>query len=297
LVDYLHQHYIPASYLKAWCDTSTNLGQKPHIWIISKKDNQNKQHKSPYRFFFEDDIYTVSTEDGERDTQIENFLSKVENEFVNIRDNKLNKHLEITDNERINLCIFVAAMYSRTIAFREKLSKQWNVILGKLEEIQKVYDNSSPEKQLDISMELSSPLKDDGEYMAIEDIQNVVNYPLQSLLPTYVQEISSLLYKIPLIILETTESHYFISSDNPCVKVDPSDYQDPKPFGSGGFGSPTIEITMPLSPKQTIFFGNNFNISSLYHPIHDYETIHRINLRTKNNSLKFYISNNREHVI
>jgi Protein of unknown function (DUF4238) len=47
-----------------------------------------------------------------------------------------------------------------------------------------------------------------------------------------------------------------LTSDTPCVWFDKGEYERPRPRYAGGLASPTIEVTMPLSPRQMIVFAN-----------------------------------------
>jgi len=50
-----HQHYIPASYLEAWCDKNTPAGQTPFVWRFTR-DGEKIDKKAPQRIFYETDI-------------------------------------------------------------------------------------------------------------------------------------------------------------------------------------------------------------------------------------------------
>lgn len=80
MTEHKRQHYIPSSYLKAWCDPSTPSGQTPYVWRFSKDGNQNNK-EVPQKIFYETDMYTIYTQDGERDLTLEYNLSRVEGEF------------------------------------------------------------------------------------------------------------------------------------------------------------------------------------------------------------------------
>ncbi|MCP4426859.1 MAG: DUF4238 domain-containing protein, partial [Chloroflexi bacterium] len=84
------QHYVPSSYLRAWCDPDTPKGHTPYVWRFSKDGTQISK-KAPKRIFYERDLYTVRGNDGQRDLHLEYNLSKVENEFYKLRKNKLSR--------------------------------------------------------------------------------------------------------------------------------------------------------------------------------------------------------------
>src|SRR5215208_6696699 len=97
------QHYVPRSYLEAWCDPDCPPKQRPYVWRFSKGGGQVRK-KSPEKIFRQTDIYTIRAEEGQRDLTIEMNLSRLEGEFTKLRRNKLDKHLPLTSNERLYLC-------------------------------------------------------------------------------------------------------------------------------------------------------------------------------------------------
>ena len=85
--------------------------------------------KSPEKTFRETDMYTVRTDDGQRDLTLETNLSRLEEKFSKLRRDKLDKRLPLTSEERVYLCMFAAAMYGRTKAFAAHTSEQWGKAL------------------------------------------------------------------------------------------------------------------------------------------------------------------------
>lgn len=130
------QHYIPSSYLQAWCDPQTPRGHKPYVWLFSR-DGKDVRKKAPEKVLHEKDLYTVYASDGQRDLTLEYNLSRLEREFSKLRNNKLSKRLPLTAEEHLVLCMFVAAMYGRTKAYGEHWSKQWKRALDFGERIER----------------------------------------------------------------------------------------------------------------------------------------------------------------
>src|SRR5688500_7740707 len=140
------QHYIPSSYLQAWCDLNTPPGQTPYVWRFSKDGSQvNKE--TPKKIFYETDLYTIFTPDGDRDLHLETSLSKVESAFARLRRLKLNQKKALTSQEHLELCMFVAAMHSRTIGYAKYQSSQWQQVLDMAEKIQSSFNKATPEQR------------------------------------------------------------------------------------------------------------------------------------------------------
>ena len=89
------QHFVPQSYLKAWCDPGTPAWQEPYVWLY-EKEGDGVRRKSPAKVFVETDFYTIKVDDVERDLRLEHGLSQLEARFAALRQNKLCLRLPIT---------------------------------------------------------------------------------------------------------------------------------------------------------------------------------------------------------
>lgn len=266
------QHYVPRSYLKAWCDPETPKSQTPYVWMFSK-DGTDVRNKSPEKIFCETDFYTIQAEDGERDLTIESNLSRLEGEFANLRKNKLDRRLRLSSREELMLCMFVTAMYGRTKAHKVHWSQQWQKALDLGEHMHRVMDAASPEERTRMAGALFDGEVDKENSLTMEDVRKMVEQPIQHSLSSVVMEITPLLFKIPFMILHAPKSLEFITSDAPCVWFEPT--------GSGGLSSPDIEITLPLSPRQMVLFGKRLIARGIYIPVQDAAMIENLNKRTR----------------
>ena len=118
-MEFHNQHWIPESYLSAWCDPQTPQNQTPYVWKYSK-DGKVYQKKAPKNIFCESEMYTIQCADGSRDLKLEHALSDLENGFAKIKQNKLSSKLPLSAEEKILICYFVAAMHA----------KRWSGFLG-----------------------------------------------------------------------------------------------------------------------------------------------------------------------
>lgn len=275
------QHIVPRSYLNAWCDPQCPEGQTPYVWVFSK-DGTEVDNKSPEKIFRENDFYTVH-EDGQRDLTLEDNLSRLESEFASVRRNKLDKRLRLSSKEEFILCMFVMAMYGRTKAYKEHWSEQWQKALEFAEHFRGVMAAASPEERKRLASALPDGEVEKEKGLSMDDVRKMVERPIQNSLSTVVTEISPLLFNIPFIIVEAPENLDFITSDAPCVWFDPS--------GPPGLSSPDIEITLPLSPRQMIFFGRKLIARGIYLPFKDATTLESLNRRTRLNAHEHFIFN------
>ena len=272
------QHYVPASYLKAWCDKNSPNHQEPYLWIFPKNGGEAKR-KSPVKIFRETDFYTVKGMDGERDLTLENGLSQLESLFTVLRDKKLSQRKPLTSRDLTILCTFVAALYARTKSRRDSIREQWQQVLDLGNKMMKWAESATHEQREQMSNVLISPHT--GPFLTLEDVENLVDTPMQSSLAINIATVAPALFDMRICILDTSPIPAFISSDNPCAWFDPESYKRPRPFGAGGLISPSIEISLPLSPTQFIIFGRKLLFDGLYISIQaDDPLVDAINRRT-----------------
>jgi hypothetical protein len=93
------------------------------VWV-SERDGSNRLRRAPHKLFTETDLYTIEQADGARDLRIETTLSTIEDRFARMRNNKLKRRSDLTPEEHIYLCMFVAAAQIRTVASRDHHATQ-----------------------------------------------------------------------------------------------------------------------------------------------------------------------------
>lgn len=117
------QHYVPRSYLAAWCEPGSPAGTEPYVWIFDR-DSRDGRRKSPKKLFAETDFYTVLREDGTRNLVLENGLADLESKFASSR-RKIARHEQLTETEYLQLLTFVASMLARTKSRRDHYRSQF----------------------------------------------------------------------------------------------------------------------------------------------------------------------------
>ncbi len=92
--------------------------------------------------------------------------------------------------------------------------------------------------------------------MTMDQVQRIVNKPLQTVLASHVNATVPLLQKMTkLTILCTEKTPGFITSDEPVVWFDPESCKRPPMYRGPALMYETIEITMPISPTRMMFLG------------------------------------------
>jgi len=228
------QHIIPACYLRAWCDPNTPRGQRPYIWRI-RKDGSSKIKRSPEKSFTATDKYTIRLEDGRRNLVIENTLEKIESEFVRVL-RKVRRRERLSASDRARLCVFAAAMHSRSNAMGEHWKKQ----MSHLHEVV-------------VNMEQASNF---APIQSLETAKMVENAH-QDLIKTSLEIESPVLFRMHLSIPVTDDETGFITSDTPCVWFNPSSYKLPPMFRAPGLAQAETEVTLPLTPQHLLFISHH----------------------------------------
>ena len=113
---------------------------------------------------------------------------------------------------------------------------------------------------------------------------------MQETLPAIVIELTPLLFKMDSIIIETTDSVGFITSDNPCVWIDPEAYKRPPAFQNPALMYESTEIRFPISPRQMIVFTRNIKYERSYSVIGN-SFLDDANRVTRFQSHEFFIVN------
>ena len=285
------QHYVPKSYLQAWCDPNCPPGQTPYVWVFSKGGGRVRK-KSPEKLFRETDMYTVRTDDGQRDLTLETNLSRLEGEYSKLRKAKLGERLPLSSVERLYLCMFVAAMHGRTRAFAEHWRDNWGRVSELGEKMERAYAAASEEQRERMAATLRTPGgSEESSSMTLEEVRELAERPIQGMLSGTVMGVAPMLFKLPFVVLETSTAPGFITSDAPCVWFDPADYQTPRPRFAGGLESPTIQITLPLSPEQMLIFYKRFSLPGAYVHTADHELVNLLNKKTRVAAHEYFVAN------
>jgi Protein of unknown function (DUF4238) len=229
----MKQHLIPNCYLKAWCDPRTPEDQTPYIWRIAR-DGSTKRNKAPEKSFTATDRYTITLPTGEKDLVVENTLAGLENAFVSVRA-KIEREEEITREDRATLCLFTAAMHSRT----KSAGDHWQRTTQELHDMV-----SSMERQHSLEPTTS---RQTGRLVEIAP-QYLVMAMLEVAAPIY--------FSMEMSIFVAKDELGFITSDSPCVWFNPKAHTFPPFYRSPGLAQTDTEVTMPLTPRHLLFISH-----------------------------------------
>ena len=218
-------------YIKAWLDPETPQGA--YVWVFSK-GYKSISKKSPRSLFSENDFYTVYDDKGNRILELEHKLKEIEDKFFLLRDNKLRIHKPLSPDDRLNIALFVSSMFARTKFQKEIQTDIWKEFLD--------FVDKAPEN-------ISKSIKESAEYAQIKALQK---QPMPFHLFNFVNISVQVLYKMNACIYETKDTPGFITSDNPCLWMDPAEIYPSEPKTWFGLGSRKLNIVLPISPNQCI---------------------------------------------
>jgi len=243
-MDHKRQHWIPQSYLKAWCDPTAPAAYEPYVWQFAK-DGSSSRRRAPKNIFFENELYTLTPEDGTRDLSVERLLGKLESQFVTIRERKLRENLPLTAEEHVYVCAFVAAMQSRTPFHLDHTRSNWERVAALGRRVQQAVDAGSKAFR-SIPSGGPSYTQEEVEHFATAERGEWIVPMLRTQVP--------ILCQMNVSTLESDDDLGFITSDAPCVWFDPQGHKYPPHMRTPGLLKPTIEITFPCSPSQLLVF-------------------------------------------
>jgi hypothetical protein len=143
-------------------------------------------------------------------------------------------------------------MHSRTPARREHLREQWERPLQIMEKMNEWISKATPE-ELSLAMQPSLASEDSNEHISYEQVKQIHENPIQTTMRVTIRTLTPLLAKLDMAILEAPEDNPFITSDHPCGWFDAAAYRRPPLFQSPALRYKTIEITLPVSPRQIIW--------------------------------------------
>ena len=228
------QHVIPNCYLKAWCDPVTPSGHTPSIWRISK-DGSTRKRKSPEKSFASTDRYTITLPNGERSLALEDTLSSLEGQFISILA-RIRRRDSLSAVDRARLCMFAAAMHTRTMAQGEHWRGEMAKMHEQLESMERAYGIAPSE-----SLATAEMVKTAHTDIVIMSIMHE----------------TPLLFQMNMSIVVADDETGFITSDVPCIWQNPKLHTFPPFYRHPGLAQKDIEVCLPLTPQHMLLISHH----------------------------------------
>jgi hypothetical protein len=253
------QHYVAKGYTRAWCDPAKAQREEPYVWVFDRDGptpEKPARRKAPVNIFWEPEMYTITPADDPlgRDLSLEHALGRLETDFCSVRRNFIEPRRPLGARERLTLLAFLASSKFRTPGYREHTRSQWRPILDKGRALEKWAQTATPDERRRASR--IGSLGSSGKRMTMDEVQAIVDKPLQTMLEVHVRTTVPLLAKMThMTILCTEKTPGFITGDEPVVWFDPEAYKRPPLYQAPALMYETIEITLPISPGRMMFLG------------------------------------------
>ena len=154
------------------------------------------------------------------------------------------------------LCLlaFAAIARFRTPKFRDMQREQWGEIYSYMQEVQTGINAASLEQRA--AMVSMPRLGNAGPGMNMDEVAHLRDYPIQTFAAPMLKGILDGFVRMNVAILCTTDPVGFVTSDQPCVWIDPEAYKRPPAYRGVGLTSKSIEVSMPISPTQCLFISH-----------------------------------------
>lgn len=123
------------------------------------------------------------------------------------------------------------------------------------ERMQQAVDAASEKQRVNMAKMHYTSQADEEDSFTLEEVREMADQPIQEMLSSFVTELGPMLFKTPSVILETSGTPGFITSDDPCVWFDPASYKKPRVAGAGGLakwiassGTSSVGKREPVEP-------------------------------------------------
>lgn len=246
------QHFVPQCYTKAWHDRTApeSPTHTPYVWVFNT-DGTEAHRKGPANLFTETDIYTIVRPDGQRDLRLEHGFQELEDMFTRVRNLKFNRRIWPNAEDLAWVIGFAATAQARTAAHRDFHREQWAGIRKRMEEFQTEFEVASPEKKAAMT-HVSRLSPNSGPGMTLDDVRRMEAQPIQKMIGPTLRSVIPVLARMHVAVLCTDDPLGFVTTDTPCTWFDPEAYKLQPIFRSPALGAPTIEVTLPISPRQCL---------------------------------------------
>jgi hypothetical protein len=217
------QHYIPQFYLKNFSHDNS------HVYVYDKRIGEKGQirYQTTTEVAHENHFYTYRTKMGTKEN-LEDFFGNFESIASTIID-KVYREKNMTLNEKEYLSMFVALMYTRTPAFKER-TESMHTKMG--EKVSRMMIKMTPKETLRKFYKEKL-----GKTLTDEELADIVDfgtnpkrsrigftYPREFWIKTMLElsaKIAPYFFGMSWVFLYTDKPYAFISSDNPFLLAPP----------------------------------------------------------------------------
>lgn len=263
-------HFITESYQRGFTD------ENQHVWILTPE--KTLLNTNPTNSFKEDHFYTIKLPTGGGSLVVEKTLAQIEGGFIGVIKNKVQQKEDLTEEDRMYISLFVAAMFTRTKVQRNHFKQQMTNMIERMEEMKEAMIKNPPKSPF--PMERGS-----GPSVSLEEMKEHMNtFDSDEALTTLtlLQDTAPAIAGMKWSIFSPEKSAgTFLCSDNPLCMCSPereAKYGRSAIGASAGLASGDVEITFPLTKTHALFASWD-NPLPLYVDITS-SMVEQINIRT-----------------
>jgi len=244
-------HYVPQFYLRNFRITDTNAGIYAYF-----RDGEIKQ-KNIKNIASKGHMYNFVDKQGKINRELEKTFSTIEHENQSIIKGILdNASVSITADEHERLSYFIATLYTRGLAYRDKLTSTQDAaiktMMGLTAESKEAFHRTAvqflPSGTSIESIESARLAFLNNTYEIEHDPNELLQLSLRS-----AGEIYPHILNKGLTLLKRVGNHSFATSDNPVIIGRTSSRSSSLIAGGGGVINSTIILT--LSPEYCLLIG------------------------------------------
>lgn len=281
------QHYVPETYLRAWCDPNAPKEQAPYVWLFSK-EGETGRAKAPKNIFHETDFYTIKGPSSSRDLTLEKGLSQLERAFSTLRRKTLDRRAKLSFRDTKVLLAFNATMYARSKFQRDHWRSEFSRASEWSGGIITAISEMSPEERQHFLVgmsKLAQPPPDTPQESLLDfhkSVNEATESPMQHILSDLVASTFLESWAFDLAIFTTDTTPGFITSDNPCVMSYVTDRES--------VDSLRWRYILPLSFRQALVLNAGGVSGYVKVPLQIVKNINRV---TRSMASESYVSNRR----
>lgn len=275
-------HYLPQFYLKGFC-------RNDYLWVYDRKMNQVRR-QTPINTALQTHYYSVENEDGEKNTEIESFLSQIEGltkpiiEKVSIKD-------EISVEEKEILSVFLAFLMNRVPDFEKSANKMEehfvkmmaNMMFSDEKRAESIMNRY--EKETGNSKEITAKELVDFHRRGAYTIKIHRNESLRLMLDLSF-DIANYFTQMDWAFFHAPRKTSYVTTDNPLFIVPPDDW-DHKSFYGVGIITHGAKKVAPLSQKVCMVMYDHGE--TIFHNDINREAVKRINFNITVHTDRFLI--------
>lgn len=245
-------HYVPAFYLKKFCDINVPDGQEPYLWTAPRSGG-DWSRRAPKNVGFETNLYSVTTPEGEKSDAIEQAFSKIETEVAKLYRDRLDRfEMPKTGQERATLAQFVALFAVRSPLNRTLLTdfvgRVGTMHRSLLAQRPEILERQMRERDAKEGRESKLTAEQIAKLLRGEGVNWGVNQEyITQLAVGNLDFIAQVIFGMRWKFLIAPWGHYFVTADSPAYWQDLT----PRPpmLQGHGLAMPNVEVILPLSRK------------------------------------------------